>query len=175
MYAHVHTSIQKGRSTFTHWKALPMVGRGEFSQLPLHHLYVYSKAQLRPDKNGSFRTSGTLFFGLHKISSFMHPKDSEEAEVDSSWEVSPGANSGFDLNEKYGSDDNFKKKDAVLLWIVQSQSRSWIFGAGDNFGFSLQIFWSRSEKAPILTNIFNIFWNFLKMSVKAQSYENKKR
>ncbi len=26
-----------------HWKALPMVGRDEFSQLPLHHLYVYSK------------------------------------------------------------------------------------------------------------------------------------
>ncbi len=43
MYAHIHTSIQKGRSTFTHWKALTMVGRGEFSQLPLHHLYVYSK------------------------------------------------------------------------------------------------------------------------------------
>ncbi len=39
----VSTSIQKGRSTFTHWKALPMVGRGEFLQLPLHHLYVYSK------------------------------------------------------------------------------------------------------------------------------------
>ncbi len=42
-YAHVHTSIQKDRSTFMHWKALPMVGRGEFLQLPLHHLYVYSK------------------------------------------------------------------------------------------------------------------------------------
>ncbi len=41
-------SIQKGRSTFKHWKALPMVGRGEFSQLPLHHLYVYSKGHILP-------------------------------------------------------------------------------------------------------------------------------
>ncbi len=68
MYVHLHRKVNLGRPTFTHCKALSMVGSGGSSRLPLHYICILKGAA--QDYNtvcvwNFIRTSWVLHILLH--------------------------------------------------------------------------------------------------------------